>query len=92
MGQIRKVLDNILNVLAGVSFIAMVVLTCWQVFTRYVMGDAATWTEELVTYLFAWMALLGASLVPKFLIKISDVPDELEALPEPKILPFIINL
>lgn len=63
MGQIRKVLDNILNVLAGVSFIAMVVLTCWQVFTRYVMGDAATWTEELVTYLFAWMALLGASLV-----------------------------
>lgn len=63
MSQIRKLLDNILSVLAGVSFIAMVVLTCWQVFTRYVLGDAATWTEELVTYLFAWMALLGASLV-----------------------------
>ncbi len=63
MSQIRKLLDNILSVLAGVSFIAMVVLTCWQVFTRYVLGDAATWTEELVTYLFAWMALLGASIV-----------------------------
>ena len=63
MSQIRKILDNILSVLAGVSFIAMVVLTCWQVFTRYILQNPSSWSEELVSYLFAWMALLGASLV-----------------------------
>lgn len=63
MKQLRKILDNILNVLAGVSFLAMVALTCWQVFTRYVLQNPSSWSEELVSYLFAWMALLGASIV-----------------------------
>lgn len=63
MGQLRKFLDKVLNVLAGVSFIAMVLLTCWQVLTRYVLGNPSSWSEELVGYLFAWMSLFGASLV-----------------------------
>lgn len=63
MKQLRKVLDNVLNVLAGVSFIAMVALACWQVFTRYILQNPSSWSEELVGYLFAWMALLGASIV-----------------------------
>ena len=37
MKSLRNALTRALNVLAGVSFIAMVVLTCWQVFTRYVL-------------------------------------------------------
>lgn len=63
MKQLRTVLDKILRVLCGVSFIAMVVLTCWQVFTRYILGNPSSWSEELVAYLFGWMSLLGASLV-----------------------------
>lgn len=63
MKSLRNVLTKLLNVLAGVSFIAMVVLTCWQVFTRYVLQNPSSWSEELVSYLFAWASLLGASLV-----------------------------
>lgn len=63
MNQLRKILNSILNVLAGVSFLAMVALTCWQVFTRYILQNPSSWSEELVSYLFAWMSLLGASLV-----------------------------
>lgn len=63
MDSIRKILDNVLNFLAGASFVAMVVLTCWQVFTRYLLKNPSAWSEELVSYLFAWMALLGASVV-----------------------------
>ena len=63
MKQLRRLLNHTLNVLAGVSFLAMVVLTCWQVLTRYVLQNPSSWSEELVSYLFAWMALLGASLV-----------------------------
>lgn len=41
----------------------MVVLTCWQVFTRYILSNPSSWSEELVSYMFAWMSLLGASIV-----------------------------
>ena len=63
MKHFRKYLNQILNVLAGGSFLAMVGLTCWQVLTRYVLKNPSSWSEELVSYLFAWMALLGACLV-----------------------------
>ena len=63
MKAVRNALTHALNVLAGVSFIAMVVLTCWQVFTRYVLQNPSSWSEELVSYMFAWASLLGASLI-----------------------------
>ena len=63
MKQLRTVLDKILSVLCGVSFLAMVLLTCWQVFTRYILGNPSSWSEELVSYLFAWMTLFAASIV-----------------------------
>ena len=63
MKQLRKYLNYTLKVLAGGSFLAMVLLTCWQVFTRYILQNPSSWSEEMVSYLFAWMALFGASLV-----------------------------
>ena len=63
MKNIRAVLNTVLAVLGGGSFAVMVALTCWQVFTRYVLGAPSTWSEELVGYLFAWMSLFGACLV-----------------------------
>ena len=33
MKTFRAFLTQILNILAGISFLAMVGLTCWQVFT-----------------------------------------------------------
>lgn len=63
MNRVRDYLNKSLYVLAGGSFILMTLLTCWQVFTRYILGRPSSWSEELVSYLFAWMALFGASLV-----------------------------
>lgn len=63
MRKLRDCLNKGLYVLAGGSFILMTLLTCWQVFTRYILDTPSSWSEELVSYLFAWMTLLGASLV-----------------------------
>lgn len=63
MVRIRRLLNHALNVLAGVSFLAMVLLTCWQVLTRYLLKDPSPWSEELVSYLFAWASLMGAALM-----------------------------
>lgn len=63
MAALRKVMNHILHFVAGGSFLIMVLLTCWQVLARYVLGNPSTWSEELVSYLFAWASLFGASLV-----------------------------
>ena len=65
MRTIRNGITRILNGLAGISFLAMVVLTCWQVFTRYILQNPSTWSEELVGYLFAWMSLFGVCIVTR---------------------------
>lgn len=61
--KMRKTLDNILKTLAGISLLVMFVLVVWQVFTRYILNEPSTWSEELVAYLFAWSTLFGASLI-----------------------------
>lgn len=63
MKKLHTTLTFLLNILAGGSFLVMVILTCWQVFTRYILGNPSSWSEELVSYMFAWMSLLGASIV-----------------------------
>ncbi|MDO5387834.1 MAG: TRAP transporter small permease [Clostridia bacterium] len=63
MDGLRNVLNKFLNFLGAVTFAAMVLLTCWQVLTRYVLGNPSSWSEELVSYLFAWATLIGACVV-----------------------------
>ncbi len=43
----------------------MAVLTAdvlWQVFTRFILKNPSTWTEELAIFLLIWVALLGAAV------------------------------
>lgn len=63
MKQLRNAMDRLLSGLAGISFLVMVIVTCWQVVTRYVLKAPSAWSEELVSYVFAWMSLWGACLV-----------------------------
>ena len=40
----------------------LVVDVVWGVFTRYVMGEQAKWTEELARFLLIWVSLLGGAV------------------------------
>jgi len=40
----------------------LVIDVVWGVFTRYVLQNASSWTEELARMLLIWVALLGASI------------------------------
>ncbi len=63
MEKLKKILNAILAVLAGGSFLLMVALVVYQVITRYVFNHPSSWSEELVSYMFAWTSLFGACLV-----------------------------
>jgi TRAP-type C4-dicarboxylate transport system permease small subunit len=56
---VNKVLEWTLIVLMA----ANVLNVLWQVFTRFVLKNPSSFTEELARYLLIWIGLLGASYV-----------------------------
>jgi len=62
MELLRKILDKFLEMLLMISVAILVIDVLWQVFTRFVMGNPSSWTEELATFLLIWVSLLGAAV------------------------------
>ena len=56
-GTIDKYLGNFLVLLMAL----MTLDVLWGVFTRYVIGHQAGWTEELARFLLIWIGILGAA-------------------------------
>jgi TRAP-type C4-dicarboxylate transport system permease small subunit len=61
MEAMRKRVDRVLEWALIVLMAANVLNVLWQVFTRFVLKDPSSWTEELARFLLIWVALLGAS-------------------------------
>ncbi len=58
----KKALDWSLEVLIIVVMAALTADVLWQVFTRFILKDPSTWTEELAIFLLIWVSLLGAAV------------------------------
>lgn len=63
MDKARIYLDKTMRVINAAVFAVLTLLTVWQVLTRYLLSNPSTWSEELASYLFAWVTLLGAAYV-----------------------------
>ena len=61
MEKITKVITNILAKILIVLMAAIVVDVTWQIFTRFILQDPSSFTEELAGFLLIWIGLLGAS-------------------------------
>ena len=48
--KVKNVMNKILSAASVVLLVFMTSLVLWQVFTRYVLGNPAAFTEELVKY------------------------------------------
>jgi TRAP-type C4-dicarboxylate transport system permease small subunit len=58
---IRKKANRILEWILIVLMAVNVLNVLWQVFTRFVLKDPSSFTEELARYLLIWVGLLGSS-------------------------------
>ena len=59
-------LDNYLEeFFMVISLILMTVIMGIQVFSRYVLGSAPSWSEEITRYLFVWSGFLSVSYCTK---------------------------
>jgi len=62
MKKLPKFLDATIGPLCAGVFVVLLLDVLWGVFTRYLLGDQARWTEELARFLMVWLAFLGAAL------------------------------
>ena len=58
----KKRLISVLNMVLIVAVALLLVDVVLGVFTRYVMGEQAKWTEELARFLLIWVSLLGGAV------------------------------
>ncbi len=61
MEKLKQIVDKALAWVVIVVMAVLVIDVLWQVFTRFVMRDPSSFTEELARYLMIWVGLLGAS-------------------------------
>ncbi|MFA5422524.1 MAG: TRAP transporter small permease [Phycisphaerae bacterium] len=60
--MIKKILDRTLEFLVMVVVVVLVIDVLWQVFTRFVLKNPSTWTEEVAVFMLIWVSLLGAAV------------------------------
>lgn len=60
MDQAKTYVDRVLGSVLIVLMAAAVLNVLWQVFSRYVLGDPSSFTQELARFLLIWVGVLGA--------------------------------
>lgn len=63
MHAVKRALDRVLAVTCVVLFALLVATVVWQVFSRQVLSNPSTWSEEAARYIFVWLGFFGTALV-----------------------------
>ncbi|WP_316860602.1 TRAP transporter small permease [uncultured Cohaesibacter sp.] len=61
--KFRACLDQLLLSFCGVIIILLVAAVSWQVFSRYILNNPSTFTDEISRFMMIWLGLLGASFL-----------------------------
>src|SRR5687768_16525183 len=61
MRALRRGVDWLLGSAICVLMTAMVINVLWQVFTRFIIRDPSSFTEEAARYMMIWVGLLGSA-------------------------------
>ena len=60
--RILSGLDRVLQVICVLLLGVVVFAVSWQVISRYVTASSASWTVELASYAFVWLAMIAIAL------------------------------
>src|SRR5690625_3803635 len=61
LDNIKKSVDKTLLVTTITLFSILIVITTWQVISRYVLHNPSTITEEFIRYGLVWLSMLSAA-------------------------------
>ncbi len=63
MNAVKTVLDKVLYWITVALFALLVVIVVWQVFSRQILANPATWTDEGARLTFVWLGLFASAFV-----------------------------
>lgn len=63
MYLIKKTVDKILSWIVIILMAVITINVLWQVFSRFVLQNPSSFTEELARYMLIWIGILGAAYV-----------------------------
>ena len=61
LSKVKAMMNYVLSRLCTILLVLMTFLVLLQVFSRYVLNDPTSFTEELVRYLLIWTGFVGAA-------------------------------
>ena len=61
MKKIDKIIDDVMKALMALSMFSLVVGGFWQIFTRWILKDPSTFTEEFMRFMLIWASMLGSA-------------------------------
>ena len=61
MKKFEKILDTVMRFLMALSMFALLAGGTWQIFSRLVLGDTSTFTDEFLRYVLIWASLIGSA-------------------------------
>ena len=61
MKKFEQILDTVMRFLMAVAMFSLLVFGTWQIFTRWVLGNPSTFTDELLRYILILSGLLGSA-------------------------------
>lgn len=59
----RKTIDTITRIFTTSLMAIMVVVACWQVFTRFILQAPSTISEEFLRFSLIWLTMIGGAYV-----------------------------
>ena len=57
----KQYIERYIRIVIAVLMAAMVSVACWQVFSRYILGDPSVVTEELLRFALILLGMIGAA-------------------------------
>ncbi|MDX1641273.1 MAG: TRAP transporter small permease [Balneolaceae bacterium] len=61
MNKLLKIIDRFLEWFMVSLMVVLVIDVTWQVVSRYLLGEASSFSEEVARYLLIWIGLLGSA-------------------------------
>jgi TRAP-type C4-dicarboxylate transport system permease small subunit len=84
LNKIKSSIDFLLKWVLVVIMAVMTINVLWQVFSRFVLQNPSSFTEEFARYMLIWVGILGASYVAgqKMHLAIDLLPSKLMGKPK----------
>lgn len=61
MNKINVVIDKIMNVFLAVAMLALLLGGTWQIFSRWILRNPSTFTDEFLRYALIWASMIGSA-------------------------------